>query len=290
MNASPTNSPWIRDTTDASFAEDVTERSWQVPIVVDFWADWCQPCRLLGPVLERLAVEFEGRFELVKANTEQNALAAAEYHVQSIPAVYGLRLGHVVDGFLGAMPEPEIRRWLERLLPTAAEQKVEAAQLRLVSAPAEAERLLREAMELDPRCDAARIALAELFLEQKRIEECRALVGELEGRGYLEPQAQKTKAALELYDLGREAGAYSDLARRAASQPDDRELQLELAMAMAAEGRYEEALQTGLEVVRKDRGPLRQRAKQLMVDIFRVLPDESELVSTYRRQLAMALY
>ena len=283
-------SPWVRDTSDASFHLDVTERSREVPVVVDFWADWCQPCRLLGPILEQLAIEFAGRFELVKANTEENARAAAEFRVQSIPAVYGLRHGHVVDGFLGAMPEPEIRRWLERLLPTPADLKVEEARGSMAAAPEMAEKMLREALMLDGRCDAARTTLAELLLEQGRLGECRALIEELESRGFLDQPAQKIKAALELSDLGRSAGDPDDLAHHVAASPEDLPLLLQFATALAASGRHEEALQRSLEVVRKDRGPLRQRARELMIDVFRVLPDDSELVSTYRRQLALALY
>ena len=97
-------SPWIVETSDSNFPQDVFERSHVRPVVVDFWAEWCQPCRILGPVLQQLAVEYDGQFVLVKANTEAAPRAAAELGVQSIPAVYGLRDGRIVDGFLGALP------------------------------------------------------------------------------------------------------------------------------------------------------------------------------------------
>ena len=115
----PDTSQWIRVATRKTWQQDVFERSRQHPIVVDFWADWCQPCRLLAPILEKLAIEYDGAFLLVKANTEQLPEAAAQFGVQSIPAVYGLRDGEVRDFFIGLLQEPQIRGWLDRLLPPA---------------------------------------------------------------------------------------------------------------------------------------------------------------------------
>ena len=110
------DSAWISSTTDATFAADVLERSRERPVVVDFWASWCQPCMLLKPVLEKLAVEYDGRFHLVKAETEHNQEAAAQFNVGGIPAVYGLSGGELVDEFAGLLPEPQLRIWIDRVI------------------------------------------------------------------------------------------------------------------------------------------------------------------------------
>ncbi len=285
-----TASPWIRDTTDETFHADVLERSAQVPVVVDFWAAWCQPCRYLGPVLENLAMEFDGQFELVKADTEQTPLAAAQFRVQSIPAVYALRHGRIVDGFVGAMPEPEIRSWLQRFLPSDAQLRLEEG-LAIQSSDAQAaDRLFREALELDPRLDAARIALAQLCLDQKQLDQARLLLAELQKRGFLEPEAERIHAALELHDLGETVGDLSECRRRATEAPEDVDRQQELATALAAHQQYEEALEICLKIVQQHRGDRREKAKQTMVDIFRLLPADSELTTSYRRRLSLALY
>ena len=122
-------SPWIIDVTDENFEVEVLERSQTATVVVDFWAEWCGPCRMLGPILEKLAVEFDGNFILAKADTEKASKAAGQFGVQSIPAVYGLRDGQVVDGFMGALPEEQIRQWLQKLMPSMAESLVAEAQV-----------------------------------------------------------------------------------------------------------------------------------------------------------------
>src|SRR4051794_2534549 len=168
MSDAPTN-PNVIETTEATFERDVIERSMDVPVVVDFWASWCQPCRILGPVLEELAREANGAFVLVKAETERVPNIAAGVGVRAIPAVFGIKDGRVVDSFLGVLPESAIRSWIERLLPTPAERKVAEARRITSTDPGAAERLYREAIALAPNDPAARIGLARVLLDQDRI-------------------------------------------------------------------------------------------------------------------------
>lgn len=286
MNQPPLPSPaHVVNATRESFDGDVRERSQQVPVVVDFWAEWCGPCRLLGPLLERLAGEYAGRFELVKADTDRLPEAALQFRVESIPAVFGLVGGEVVDGFQGALPEPQVRAWLDRLVlrgQLAAAQRLEPADA------AQAESMYRALLEHLPHETAATIGLARVALAQGRRDEAQAMIQTLERRGFLELEAEKVKALLEL-----SGGSAADLAAcraAVAAQPDALPLQLELAEALARAQQYQTALDLCLSLVERDRRGVGEAARRVMVDVFRVLPSDSELVTTYRRKLSAALY
>ena len=287
---SDSGSDWVVSTTDASFAEDVIERSKTLPIVVDFWAEWCQPCRMLTPLLEKLAEESQGAFLLVKANTEENPSAANEFGVQSIPAVFGLRDGKVVDAFMGVLPEDQIREWLKRVLPSEVEELLARAQSLINEDVESAETLLVRAMELDPRDERARIEMLQLLLQENRLEECTTLLEELEARGFLEPEAERVKAALNLQRQGGQATNLEACRDAVANHPDDPAALLRLAEVLAASHDYQEALQTALQVVQLATDDLRDSGRQLMLDVFRLLPDDSELTREYRRKLSMALF
>jgi putative thioredoxin len=286
MNQTSENSsPWIVETSEETFERDVIQRSEQIPVVVDFWAAWCQPCRLLTPLLEELAEQYSGRFVLVKAETDHVPRAAAQFNVQSIPAVYAVYEGQVRDFFVGVLSPPQLREWIDRLLLSAL---VGEARRLEETDPAAAESKYRTVMEQSPNSWEAPVGLARLLSAQRRDEESRALIDQLERRGFLEPEAEKVKAEL---DLRSHKGADVDALRASAqAQPDDLELQLKLGQALAADGQYDEALQTCLAIVQKDRAGVGERARQTMVDVFRVLPDDSQLLSTYRRNLSTALY
>jgi putative thioredoxin len=283
-------SDWIIATTDESFDQDVMERSRQQPIVVDFWADWCQPCRHLTPILEKLAGEYRGKFLLVKANTEKNANAAMRFGVQGIPAVYGFRDGQLLDFFVGLLPEDQIKLWLDSLLPTEAEVLVARAREIADDDPAAATAKYREAMEADPNLANAKIGIAQILLNEGQMEECRELIAELERRGHLEPEAERIKAQLDVREKGQQVGSVAECRAAAEAAPEDMNVQLRLAEALAAAGQYKEALDTALNVVRTDRQQFGDSARQIMVDVFQLLPEDSELIGTYRRQLATALY
>jgi putative thioredoxin len=283
-------SPWIIEPTRESFQADVVERSREVPIVIDFWATWCQPCRLLAPLLEKLADEFQGKFILAKVETEKLPEIASAFGVQSIPAVYAIRNGELLDAFVGLLPEHQLRAFVERILPSPAEELLAEALALAKDNPAEGEAKLREAIGLDPKLSTAQIALAEVLLTQGRASEAQQIVDELEQRGYLEPEAEKLKAQLNLQAHGQQAGNVDELRKVVAASPDDSETKFKLAEALAAAGQYEEALQTFIELIKRDPTAFRERGRQAMVDIFQLLPGDSELTSTYRRQLSMLLY
>jgi len=273
-----------------TFEKEVIERSNDVPVVVDFWAQWCGPCRLLGPVLEKLADEYEGAFVLVKAETDQLPDVAAGFGVRSIPAVFGLRNGKVVDSFVGALPEPAVRIWLERLLPTPAEKLVAEAQRLEPTDPATAETKYREAIALGPTEPSAKIGLARLLLSLGRLDESQSLVADLEGRGFLEPEAERLRAELTLRTQARQSGGIEAARAAVVANPNDRSLQLKLAEALAAGGKYVEALDLCLRLVEEDRKGVGEQARHTMLQIFHLLPEDSQLLSEYRRKLSLVLY
>jgi putative thioredoxin len=286
----PANSPWVKDTTTERFETDVIRASTERPILVDFWATWCQPCRQLGPLLEKLAVEFNGRFQLVKVNVDENQDLAAAFGVQSIPYVAALRDGQVASEFVGVHPEEKLREWLGSLLPSKAEELLKKGHALEQTDPKSALAAYREAAALDPKLDAARIALARVLLSLNQDDECRKIIAELESRGYLEPEAEKIKSQLELRAAAAEAGPLDEARKAAAAAPDDLALQLKLADALAVGNRHEEALQICLAIAQKDKLALGVEAKNTMLRIFDALGPGSDLVSIYRRKLATALY
>ncbi|MGE3776499.1 MAG: tetratricopeptide repeat protein [Pirellulaceae bacterium] len=276
---------WILNTTDATFERDVFERSRTVPVVVDFWAAWCGPCRALGPVLEKLANEGQGRFVLVKANTDETPSAAGQFNVSGIPAVYAVIDGQVVDYFAGALPEPHVREWLARVEQAGALLAVRQLEL---SAPAAAADQYRELLSAAPENLELKLGLARSLWAQQQFDECARLVQELEDRGYLDHEGQKLKAALDLHR--RPHGDVPARRAAAAADPQNLTLQFQLAEGLAGAEQYDEALELLLSLFQRDKHGIGPQAKDLMVKIFQVLPADSELAATYRRKLSMAMY
>ena len=276
---------WIVNTSDATFEADVLIRSKQLPVVVDFWAQWCAPCRALAPVLERLAEEYAGQFLLVKANTDETPQAAGQFSVSGIPAVYAVVDGQVVDGFQGALPEAAVRAWLEGVVGQGA--LLAAKGLLETDVPA-AEIALRPLWQAKPRDTELGGLLAEALLRQGKEADAAEVLHSLEGYGPLDGLAAKVQAALEL-----RSKAQVDLAvvRRAAeSQPQNYEQQFALAEALVGHEQYVEAFEVCLQLVMQDRKRTGEKARALMVEVFRALPDDSPLTSEYRRKLSAVLY
>ncbi len=266
----PTN-PNIVEVTDQTFGDDVVEESKRRPVVVDFWADWCQPCRLIGPVLERLADEHRGAFVLAKLDVDANPQVAAAFRIQSIPAVKAFRDGEVVEEFVGAIPEDAIRRFLDSVVPSEADRlAAQAVRLEQAGRVAEAESLYREAFETDPRNVAAALGLGRCAAERGELEEARRVLEPLRP----DPEAERLLAAIEVSSWAESADGSGPLGA---------------AERAAADGRFDDAMRALLELVRGG-GDERDRARDSMVKLFAVLGDADPLTAEYRRKLAAALF
>jgi len=210
--------------------------------------------------------------------------------VQSIPHVFALRNGQLLDQFMGALPEPQIRQWLEKFQPSPVELLIKEARRLENEDSAAAEEKYREALELAPQDDRIRIELARLLLKQHRNADARDIITKLEARGFLEPEAENIKAELDVRAAAAEAGGVGECRAALAAHPDDPKLKLKLAEALGAAQQFQEALELCLEVVKLTTGELRDEARTTMVNLFHMLGPEADLTKTYRRKLATALY
>jgi putative thioredoxin len=281
----------VRDVGLATFSAAVLERSHTIPVVVDFWAPWCRPCLTLGPVLERLAEEANGAWELVKVNTDLEPEIAARYGIQGIPAVKGFRDGKMVSEFVGAVPERSIRDFLERIIPSEADRLVAEAQgRRAAGEKQEAEALFKEALRQQKNHTGATLGLAELLLERGDQAEARTVLealpaGSEEGR-QAAGMLKRLKFIAEAVSLPSLETAETALA----ANPEDLEAVWAVAMRSAAAGDYARALAGFLKIAEEDRRFKDDGGRKAMLDIFTILGADHELSMEFRPRLAGALH
>jgi len=277
------------DTTTATFERDVVDASRRAPVLVDFWAPWCGPCRVLKPILEKLAAEFEGEFLLAKINTDEHPEIAGRYGVRGIPNVKAFVDGAPVNEFVGALPEGAVRQFLAEVLPSPSD----ALRLQAREAVARgdfdaAEARLREALALEERNEAATIDLAELLVARQDFAGAEPLVESIP-EALRDERAHRLAAKISFGKKGTTLPDAAELESRVAATPGDVGARLALAERLVAEGSYAVALDELLEVVRRDRGEPREAARAAMVKVFSLAADRADLVSDYRRRLAAEL-
>lgn len=283
--------PVVYDVPPGQFQQQVIQRSFKAIVVVDFWAEWCAPCRALGPVLEEVVQSYGGRAVLAKVDIEQDRDVAVKYGIQSIPAVKVFRDGAVATEFVGALPAEQVRRVLESVIPSPAAELLEegdafAAQQNLE----EAEARYRKALELEPGNSGALLRLGTIALEHGLRDEARKLLEQIEENMPDYSAAQGLLTRLEFQDEQEAGAGAAECERRLAEDPDDLDARYELASALTAEGDYERALAEFLEVVSRDRTYRDQAPKEAMVRIFSIIGPRSELADEYRKKLARVLY
>lgn len=266
---------YIVNVDEGNFQEEVIERSKEVPVVVDFWAPWCTPCQLLGPILEKLALEAGGAFVLARLNTEENPRIAMFFDITAIPHVKIFKDGEAVDGFLGVLPEASVRAIISKYAKTKVDKLFEKArEEERIGRYKEAKKIYEAILDIQPNSIEARLPLVKILLRERNIKEAEDLIMSINEDT---PEIRNIRSFIEFAKNCNKDGA------------GDLDKKYSRAACLALEGKYEDALKELLEIVIKDRKFKDDAARRAMVGIFEVLGD-NELTKSYRKKLAMTLF
>jgi putative thioredoxin len=278
-------SPAVYDVTEAAFKRDVVDASFQRPVVVDFWAPWCGPCRQLGPILERLVRERKGAVALAKVNVDEAQRLAQYFGIEAIPAVKAFRDGRLVLEFEGVLPEPQLRQFLDQLGGKAAEpEPAESAD------PVELERRFRQQVAAEKENYKARIGLAKALLAQNKTDEILGILEPIPAEGETAVEAAAIRARLELAQLGQGLGDEATLRQRLAADPKNGQLHYDLGCVLAVAGKFPEALAELYTAAECDIKLASGKAREAMVKVFYALGTDHPLANEFRSKLAGLLY
>lgn len=282
-------SAWIVDVTEENFEAAVVEPCQERPVVVDFWADWCAPCRALGPILEKLTNEKKGRVILAKVNTEEAPQLAGYFRIRSIPAVKVFYQGQIVTEFEGLQPEEALRELFDQLAPDE-NPALHKAQATESAAPAKAEQHYRTMLEEKPDHAEARLGLARALLAQGRMDEVEPILEPLETSGDVGAEADRIKAQLYFARACRDLPPEVELAHKVSAEAKDAEARLALGARLAERGEFEMALSMLYSAAELDYKLASGKAREALVKVFYALGTNHPLANEYRGKLARLLY
>jgi putative thioredoxin len=286
----------IKDSTDAAFMADVMDASRQVPVVVDFWAPWCGPCKQLGPTIEKVVRESHGKVRLVKINIDENPQIAGQLRVQSIPAVFAFVDGRPVDGFMGALPESQVRQFIQRLgkMGSLADQIAEALSMarqafedKQFEAAAD---VAAQILSADPAQAEAHAIKARAEMELGQLEDAKATLAATPAEKENDPLLVSARAALDLLLNPVDTSGIAALEKKLAENPLDHGARVELAVLLNGANRREEAIDHLIQIIRKDRNWDDDGARKQLVQFFEAWGPKDEMTLLGRRKLSSVLF
>ncbi len=278
------------DVTAETFQSQVIDASHQAPVLVDFWATWCGPCQTLMPLLTRLAEDYQGQFLLAKVEIDQQQQLAAHFGVRSVPTVKLVKNGQIVDEFTGALPEGEIRAFLDKHIEKESDRRMQQAVT--FYEQGETEQALQQMQQIildDDKNMQNRIIFAETLIKEQRYEDARQLLNSLSMDVQMTPEVSALYAQLEFNETLTGADDIESLQKRIEADPKDSEARYQLSAHYLSRDNYEAAMEQLLEIVKRDRSYNDDAGRKGLLRIFELLGNSGELVSKYRRLLAQAL-
>jgi putative thioredoxin len=289
----------IKDSDQTKFAKDVLDASRTVPVVVDFWAPWCGPCKQLQPALEKVVKAAKGAVKLVKINIDQNQMLAQQLRIQSIPAVYAFFGGRPVDGFMGAVPESQVKQFVDRLVQiTGAEggadelaELLEHAKAALAQNDfALASRIYNEILEVEPESITALTGLARCHLQAGNTDQAKLALARVPAKDKTNADVVAVQAAIDLSEQAKAAGPIGELKAKAAADPKDFQARLDLALAYWAGDQRKEAIDELLAMIKLDRKWNDEAARQQLLKFFEALGFSDPLAIDGRKRLSTILF
>jgi putative thioredoxin len=289
-----TASPLIKDATTASFSADVIAESARQPVLVDFWAPWCEPCKQLAPILEKAVKAAGGKVKLVKMNIDEHPEIPGRLGVRSIPAVIAFQRGQPVDGFMGALPEREVKGFIERIaggpIEDDADRLTEATALVAAGDVEGAAELYAAILAENPGDPAAVAGLAKLFIAAGEIESAKKLLASVAAGSERDTAVIAAKAALDLSEQAEAVGDSSELLQRIAANPEDHQARFDFAILLNAQNRHEEAAGALLEITKRDRAWNEDGARKQLLQFFEAWGPADPATIGARKKLSTLLF
>ena len=284
----------IKDSDTNNFSTDVIDQSTKIPVVVDFWAPWCGPCKQLSPTLDKLAREYGGKIQLVKINVDENQELATQMRVQSIPMVVAFKDGQPVDGFAGALPESQLRQFFEKLTGSEGspvEQAMEKASMMIANGDTQnAAEIYSQILAQDPKNAASHAGVAKCLIEAEGIEKAQAYLKGLDADILNKEEVKSVLAAIDLEHASTDTEETESLRQKLATRPDDPQLRYDLAIALYGDGCSEEAINILVELVKTHKTWNEEAARAQLLKIFEALGHSDPITIEGRRKLSVVIF